>query len=41
MAILLTLLAVLAIFGGEAAIEGIAGLLLVIVSGVFALFEKS
>jgi hypothetical protein len=40
MAILIMLLAILAIFGGEAAIEGICGLLLVLVSGVFALFEE-
>ncbi len=40
MTILAVLLAILAIFGGEAAIEGLAGLLLVIVSGVFALFEE-
>lgn len=37
---LVALLAVLLIFGGEAAVEGILGLLLVLVSGVFALFEK-
>jgi hypothetical protein len=38
--ILITLLAILALFGGEAAIYGILGLLLVLVSGVFALLEE-
>jgi hypothetical protein len=40
MTILITVLAILLIFGGEAAIEGVAGLLLVVVSGIFALFER-
>jgi hypothetical protein len=38
--ILIALLAILVVFGGEAAIDGILGLLLVLVSGAFALFEE-
>ena len=34
-------IAVLVFFGGEAAIDGILGLGLLIVSGVFALFEET
>jgi hypothetical protein len=38
---LICLLAILVVFGGDAAIDGILGLLLVLVSGIFALFEES
>lgn len=38
---LFLIIAVLAIFGGEAALEGVLGLLLVLISGIFALFEKA
>jgi hypothetical protein len=38
--ILIALLVILVVFGGDAAIDGVFGLLLVLVSGVFALFEK-
>ncbi len=38
--ILIAVLAILALFGADAAIDGVLGLLLVLVSGVFALLEK-
>ncbi len=40
-AVILALLIILAIFGADAAIDGVLGLMLVLVSGVFALLEPS